>query len=115
MPEKLLIKNLPSNMGERELLGLLSPICEAVVLSGPEGESVHRAATIQVAGHEEAARIVEGFDGQLVGGQRVNVEWTRPPELGVRWELQSEEAVPEKPRPRRPSERPHRPERSPGR
>lgn len=115
MPEKLLIKNLPPSIGEGELLELLSPICEAVVLLGPEGEGVHRAATIQVAGHEEAARIADGFDGQLVNGQRVNVEWTRPAELGVRWELQSEEEVPGKPEPRRPPERPHRPERSPGR
>lgn len=115
MPEKLLIKNLPSSMGEGELLELLSRICEAVVLSGPDGEGVHRVAAIQVAGHEEAGRIVDGLDGQIVNGQRVNVEWTRPPELGVRWELQSEEEIPEKPERRRPPERPHRPERSPGR
>lgn len=115
MPEKLLIKNLPSHIDDAELLELLSPICEAKVLSGPAGEGVNRRATIEVADHEEAGRVVEGLDGRVVDGQQVNVEWTRPEQLSVRWEVQSEEEMPEGPEPHRPQERPHRPERSPGR
>ncbi len=115
MSEKLLIKNLPSHMDDGGLLALLSPICEAQVLSGPEGEGVSRRATIEVAGHEEAGRVVEGLDGRVVDGQQINVEWTRPERLRVRWEVQSEEEMPAKPEPHRPPDRPHRPERSPGR
>ncbi|MDO8611233.1 MAG: hypothetical protein Q7R32_00195 [Dehalococcoidia bacterium] len=115
MTEKLLMKNLPACIGEAELLALLSPICEATVLSGPEGEGVNRQATIEVAGHDEAGRIVQGLDGRIVDGQQINVEWGRPQELGVRWELQSESEIPERPEPSQPPERPHRPERSPGR
>jgi hypothetical protein len=110
-----LIKNLPPCIDEPELLALLSPICEAAVLSGPAGEGAGRQATIEVAHHEEAGRIVQGLDGRVVDGQQINVEWSRPEELGVRWELQSESEIPEPPEPRGPPERPHRPERSPGR
>lgn len=115
MSEKLLIKNLPSHTDAGELLALLSPICEATVLTGPEGEGMARQATIEVAGHEEASRVVEGLDGLVVDGQQINVEWTRPEQLRVRWEVQSEEEMPERPEPHRPPDRPHRPERSPGR
>ena len=115
MTETLQIKNLPSRIGDVDLLKLLSPICEAQVLSGPEGEGVSRQATIEVAGHEEAARVVEGLDGRVVDSQQMNVEWTRPEQLRVRWEVQSEEKMPGKPEPHRPPDRPHRPERSPGR
>ena len=115
MTEKLLIKNLPSRLGDAELLALLLPICEAELLSGPEGEGVSRRAIIEVAGHEEASRIVDGLDGRVVEGRQINVEWSRPGRPGDRWELQLEEEIPERPEPRRPPERPHRPERSPGR
>ncbi len=115
MTEKLLIKNLPSRFGDAELLALLSPICEAELLSGPEGEGVSRRAIIEVAGHEESARIVDGLDGRVVDGHQINVQWSRPEQSGVRWELQPEEEMPERPEPGLPPERPHRPERSPGR
>jgi hypothetical protein len=115
MTETLLIKNLPARMSDAELLELLAPICAASILSGPEGQGVSRQATIEVADHEEASRVVEGLDGRVVDSQQVNVEWTRPEQLSVRWELQSEEEMPERPEPKRPPDRPHRPERSPGR
>lgn len=113
--ERLLIKNLPPRMDEAGLLALLSPICHAEVLSGPSGEGVRREATIEVAGHEEAGRLIEGLDGRVVNRHQINVEWPRPDQLRVRWESQTEEEMPERPEPRRPRERPHRPERSPGR
>lgn len=115
MTEKLLIKNLPVHMDETELLELLSPICDVEVLSGPEGTGVGRRATVEVATHEEASRLVEGLDGRVVDRHQINVEWPRPDQLRVRWELQAEEEMPERPQPRPRPERAHRPERSPGR
>ena len=115
MPERLLIKNLPPRMDVPELLALLSPICEARVLAEPEGEGATRQATIEVAGHDEAGRIVQGLDGRVVGGHQMNVNWDRDEALAVRWELQSESEMPTRPEPGQPPERQHRPERSPGR
>jgi len=115
MPERLMIKNLPPDMDDEGLLALLSPICEARVLSGPEGVGVRREATIEVASHEDAGRVVDGLDGRVVDGRRINVEWPREEQLRVRWEVETEEEAPRPPEPRRPPERPHRPERSPGR
>lgn len=115
MPERLLFKNLPPDMDEAGLVALLAPICEARVLSGPQGEGVRRQATIEVGSHEEASRVVDGLDGRLVDGRRINVEWPHPEPLPIPLEVQMEEEVPLPPEPHRPPERPHRPERSPGR
>jgi hypothetical protein len=75
--EKLLVKNLPAGMGERELVELLSPVCKTTVSSGPAGEGQHRQALIEVPRHEDARRIVSGFDGRVVDGRQINVEWMR--------------------------------------
>lgn len=114
MRERLLIKNLPPEMSDEDVLALLSPICRAELIEAPHGEGVGRHVVIEVADHGDASRLVEGLDGRLVANRHINVEWLKRVEPPVVLQTVAEEELPET-RPRKPPERPHRPERSPGR
>ena len=112
------VRNLPDSVGEAELRELLSRVCDvrAVSFRGA-ARRPHASALVDVAGEADAREIIREFNGYVLDAHRLHVEMAREP--AIRAYLPAPEPVSRRSTvgglKGRAQDRPHRPERSPGR
>ena len=116
---RVFVRNLPDSVGEAELRELLSRVCDVRAVSFRGATRRPRAsALVDVAGEADAREIIREFNGYVLDAHRLRVEMAREPAIRA-YVAVSEALV----LPRstvgglkgRTQDRPHRPERSPGR